>query len=104
VPRWRRVRSKPRRGRPDALPGRDHLPGQAVGDDRVERPGQPDVLRHLRLPEVLRLLRGEGPHADARGAQRRQVSGLDRVPRGDGARRAGDARVRSVGDDGEGEL
>ena len=27
----------------------------AVGDDRVERPGQPDVLRHLRVPEVLRL-------------------------------------------------
>ena len=46
----------------------------AVGDDRLERPGQPDVLRHLRVPEVLRLRQEEGREADARGAPRRQVA------------------------------
>ena len=40
----------------------------ALGDDRLERPGQPDVLRHLRVPDVLRLLQEEGREADAGGA------------------------------------
>ena len=44
----------------------------------------------------------EGGEADARGAPRRPVGGLQRVARGDGARRAGDARVRPVGDPAEG--
>src|SRR5919205_103176 len=74
---------------------------QAVGDDRLERPREPDVLRHLRLPEVLRLPEGEGGEADARGAPGRPLGRQLRQPRGDGARRPGHARVRAVGDDGE---
>src|SRR5664280_2597419 len=35
-------------------------------DDRVERPGQPHVLRHLRLPAAVRLQPAEGHGVDAR--------------------------------------
>ena len=72
-----------------------------VGDDRVERPGQPDELRLLRLPDLLRLRRKKAEklmlevHNDGKSVV------VERVPRGDGARRPGDARVRPVGHDGE---
>ena len=71
---------------------------QAVGHDRLERPGQPDVLRDLRLPEPLRLPASQGDQADARRAREGQGGGVQRHPRGDGARRRGDARLRPVGD------
>ncbi|CAA9397230.1 MAG: ATP-dependent Clp protease adaptor protein ClpS, partial [uncultured Nocardioides sp.] len=96
------VSRQPGRGRADPDPRRDHVPREALGHHRVGRPGQPDVLRDLRLPEVLRLRQGEGREADDGGPHRRQERGLHRHPRGDGARRAGHARVRPVGHHGEG--
>ncbi|CAA9395201.1 MAG: ATP-dependent Clp protease adaptor protein ClpS, partial [uncultured Nocardioides sp.] len=96
-----RVSRQPCRGRPDPDARRDHLPRQALGHHRVERPGEPDVLRQLRLPDLLRLHQGQVREADDGGARGRTVGREHRHARGDGARRAGDARVRPVGHHGE---
>ena len=64
---------------PTLTPDEVTVAGDAVGDHRLERPGQPDVLRHLRLPEVLRLRPQEGREADAGGARGRQVGGEHRA-------------------------
>ena len=61
--------------------GGRHRP--AVARHRVERPGEPDELRGVRVPAGLRVLAREGHEADARGAPRRQVGGVAR----DAARR-----------------
>ena len=50
-----------------------------VGDDRVERPGQPHVVRDLGVPEALRLQPGEGREADARRAPQGQGDRLQRA-------------------------
>ncbi|CAA9364609.1 MAG: ATP-dependent Clp protease adaptor protein ClpS, partial [uncultured Nocardioidaceae bacterium] len=80
---------------------RPHCSRPALADGGLERPGQPDVVRHLRLPAVLRLLQEEGREEDARGPPGRPVDRVVRESRGDGAGRAGDARVRPLGDPGE---
>ena len=54
-----------------------------MGRDRLERPDQPDELRHARPPAAVRLLASEGDEADAAGAQRGQGRRLV----GDAARR-----------------
>src|SRR3954469_24691048 len=73
--------------------------GPPVDRDRLERPDQPHVLRHVRLPEALRLLAREGNAADAPGAQRGQGRRLERVAREGRARRSAPARARALGDD-----
>ena len=45
---------------------------QAVDRHRVERPGEPDVVRRVRVPEAVRLLAREGDATDAPGALRGQ--------------------------------
>ena len=52
-----------------------------VAGDRLERPGQPDVLRHLRAAEALRLSRAQGDRADARRAPQGQGRGVVRATR-----------------------
>ncbi|CAA9211167.1 MAG: ATP-dependent Clp protease adaptor protein ClpS, partial [uncultured Corynebacteriales bacterium] len=79
-----------RRG--DRRPG-----GGAVGHPRLERPDQPDVLRHARPAEAVRLRPGEGDQAHARRAPARPRGGQLRLPGADGARRRPAARVRPLG-------
>ncbi|CAA9438664.1 MAG: ATP-dependent Clp protease adaptor protein ClpS, partial [uncultured Quadrisphaera sp.] len=80
---------------PRARPaGGDRRP---VGHDRLERPGEPHVLRRLRLPQPLRLPRGARRAAHARRPREGQGRGLDGHPRGDGARHRGHARLRALG-------
>ena len=77
-------------------------PATSLAGDRVERPGQPHVLRHLRAAEALRLSRAEGHRADARRApqgQGRRVVGRQGEDRG---RRREAARGRPLGHDAAG--
>src|SRR5947209_112801 len=69
-----------------------------MADDRVERPGQPDVLCNLRIRARIRLSSPEGREADARRPPQGQGDSRERHPRGDGAQRRGAARLRPVGD------
>src|SRR5674476_715333 len=99
---WNRV-NRPRRAvshrHRAGLVGRSAL--DHVG---VERPGQPDVLRDVCVPDVLWLLAGEGREAHARRAPEGQGRGLERAAREDGARYRGDAGLRAVGHVAEGRL
>src|SRR5215471_8482565 len=68
-----------------------------MGDHRLERPDQPHVLRHLRVPEGVRLRPAQGREAHARRAPQGQGGGVQRHPRGDGEGRRDPARLRPVG-------
>src|SRR5205823_4124190 len=59
---------------------------------------QPDVLRHPRLPEAVRVQPRQGDEADVAGAQRGQGDRLERHAREGGIRRFPPARARSLGD------
>src|SRR5690606_10702165 len=92
----RRSCDRPRRDRPA---GRRHRrgPRPALGRHRLERPHQPDVLRHLRPAEAVRLpLRGRR-EAHAAGALRGPGGGVQRHPREGRARRVPAARARALG-------
>ena len=69
-----------------------------LGHHRLERPGEPHVIRDLGLPEALRLQPGEGREAHARRAPQGQGDRLQRRPGADGVRRDPAARLRAVGD------
>ena len=74
VPRWCACQQRaPSRSSPRSTPDEITVVAKPWVDDRLERPGEPDVLRDLRVPEVLRLRQEEGREADARGAQRRPL-------------------------------
>src|SRR5215831_4992308 len=68
-----------------------------MGDHRLERPDQPQVLRHLRVPEGVRLRQAQGREAHARCASPGQGGGVQRHPRGNGTGRRDPARLRLVG-------
>src|SRR5205823_1583878 len=69
----------------------------ALGDRRAQRPGQPDELRQLGIPETVRVQRGQGAQADARRAPQGAGDRLVRYPGEDGARRVAPARLWPVG-------
>ena len=74
----------------------------SVDRARVERPGEPDELRHVRAPEAVRLLAREGDRADARRPSQGQGGGRQRLPRAGRDARLPPPRARAVGDDAEG--
>src|SRR5664279_518787 len=78
--------------------------GHPVAGHRVERPDQPDVVRHVRLPEDLRLLEGEGDQADAGRPPQGACRGLLGNPRAGRARRLPAPGARPVGHHGTVEL
>src|SRR5690554_246290 len=69
-----------------------------LGHPGLERPGQPDVLRVVRVPHLLRLHTRRSGTADAASSPRRKIGRRDRDPRRDGAPRGSHARLRAVGD------
>ena len=54
-------------------------PGPAMGRARLERPDQPDELRHVRVPEAVRVQPREGHRADARRPPQGPRRGLQRL-------------------------
>src|SRR3954454_11494310 len=93
-----RRRRRPNRGTGGATGCRRRRQARpAVGDDRVERPGQPDDLCHLCLPEAVRLPQGEGAEADATGARGGARGRVVGDTGADGARRRPLTRSRPVG-------
>src|SRR5215218_3993392 len=97
VLRWRRGRTS----RSDVDAG-DHRrgaerPRPSVGDDRVERPGQPHDVRDLRAPGAVRLRRAHRHDADASGPPRGKGDRQLRPAGADGARHQPAARLRAVG-------
>ena len=76
----------------------------AVGDHRLERPGQPDVVRHAGLPEAARTPPAEGRGTDARRAPQGPGHRVRRSAGEDGGRRREAPGRRSVGNDGQGQL
>ena len=81
--------TRPRRG------GRASRP--ALAGHRVERPDQPDVVRHLRVPEAVRLQPRQGHQAHARRAPQGPGRGQLRASRTGRARRLPAPRARAVG-------
>src|SRR5690606_25529599 len=73
-----------------------------LGAHRVGRPRQPHELRRVRVPHPLRLLARGGRASHAARAPRGPRGGRLRPARGDGAPRAGHARLRPAGHDREG--
>src|SRR3954469_5847220 len=79
-------------------------PGPAMDHHRLERSDQPDELRHLRVPEAVRLHPRQGAQADARRPRegsRRRVVGHSRA---DGDRRRATPRGGALGDVAAGRL
>src|ERR1700748_2745477 len=66
-------------------------------DDRLERSGQPDVLRDLRVRARVWLPEAEGGEADARRSPQGPGRRRERRARGGGAPPRGAARIRPVG-------
>src|SRR5487761_1290093 len=69
-----------------------------MGRHRMERPGQPHVLRDVRVPAGVRLHAAESGAADDGRAPQGQGGGRRGSARGDGARRGDTARLRALGD------
>src|SRR4051812_27793863 len=97
VLKWARGRTARSGTNPGHHRRRGSRPRPAVGDDRLERPGQPDELRDLRAPGAVRVRRADGDHADAAGPPRGQGDRELRPARADGARHEPAARLRPVG-------
>src|SRR6478735_4771268 len=93
---WARARDR-RAGREDRGEGRGPA-RRPLGHDRLERPRQSHDLRDVRVRDVLRPPARQGGEAHEAGARERAGRRLDGLAREHGGRRAGDARLRPVGD------
>src|SRR4051812_10598702 len=88
------------------LPGRDSRYRRgacrrpALGDDRLERSGEPNELRDLGFPEAVRVHKGKGRAVDDGCAPEGPRDRVLRGPGADGVRRFAAALIRPLGDGG----